>query len=339
VGNERNNLLAATERGLYCPGGEFFIDPRRAVERALITHAHSDHARRGAKAYLCAAPSVELLRERLGHSAIIEGWPYGERRAIGGVTVSFHPAGHILGSAQIRVEQGGEVWVVSGDFKLQADPTCAPFEPVRCHVFITESTFALPMFQWPPPTEVFRELHAWWRENQGRGRASVLLAYSLGKAQRLLAGLDVSFGPVFAHPAIQNYLTAYAAAGISLPPVAVAKADLMPADALVLMPPSRARAEWHRALRHASTAMASGWMALRSRAGQGRIDRGLILSDHADWAGLVEAVKSSGASRILVDHGYIAPFCRWLRKNGWDAAPLFPQKEPMQGELFGDDAF
>ena len=196
-------LLKVTARGLYCAAGDFYVDPCMAVDFAVTTHAHSDHARPGSRHYLTAAEGEGVLRERLGPRARIESVPYGQRTVRNGVTISLHPAGHILGSAQVRVEYRGEVWVVSGDYKTEADPTCADFEPVRCHTFITESTFGLPIYRWRPQAEIFDGINAWWRANQLAGRTSVVFAYSLGKAQRVLAGVDPATGPIFVHGAVE----------------------------------------------------------------------------------------------------------------------------------------
>ena len=212
-------MLTVTPEGLFCEAGRFYIDPWKSVEHALITHAHSDHARGGSRNYLCATPGVGLLRSRLGHPERIQSIPYGERRTIRGVQVSFHPAGHVLGSAQIRVEHQGEVWVVSGDYKLQSDPTCAPFESIRCHTFVSESTFGLPIYRWAETQDVMEEINRWWRKNQEEKRTSVLFGYSLGKAQRLLAGVDPSLGPIFVHSAIRELLPLYADEGVVFPSV------------------------------------------------------------------------------------------------------------------------
>jgi putative mRNA 3-end processing factor len=197
-------LLELTERGLYCAAGDFYVDPWRPVRRAVVTHAHADHARRGMGRYLAAQPGERLLRYRMGEEARIRSVPYGETVDVNGVMVSLHPAGHIRGSAQVRVEYRGEVWVVSGDYKTQPDPTCAPFVPVPCHTFVTEATFGLPIYRWPPPEQVFAELDEWWRGNQEAGKASVLFAYALGKAQRILAGVDATAGPIYVHGAVHN---------------------------------------------------------------------------------------------------------------------------------------
>src|SRR5437764_6884491 len=241
-------LLTPTDDGLYCPPGDFHVDPWKPVPRAVVTHAHSDHARWGCAHYLAAAAGEHVLRARLGPAAHIHPLPYGEPVTIRGVKVSFHPAGHILGSAQVRLEHRGEVWVVSGDYKTEPDATCAPFEPVRCHVFVSESTFGLPIYRWPPQAEVFGEINAWWRANQAAGKATLLFGYALGKAQRLLAGLDPSIGPIFCHGAVEKLNTAYRASGVHLPPTKYA-ATVKGVDwsqALVVAPPSAHGTPWAR---------------------------------------------------------------------------------------------
>ncbi len=337
-------MLETTEQGLYCTAGGFHIDPWRGVERALITHAHADHARGGSQAYLCAEPGLGLLRERLG-PVNATGMRYGETLEINGVRVSFHPAGHVLGSAQIRLEHRGEVWVVSGDYKTQHDPTCAAFEPVRCHAFLTESTFGLPVYRWPEPAEILTDLHAWWRENQREERTSVVLAYSLGKAQRVLASLDESVGPIFVHNAVRVLLRHYERAGVRLPRVELATKEKVRAakgQGIVITPPATDNSTWLHSLGETSTAVASGWMLLRGTRRWRAADRGFALSDHADWDGLVSSVRATGAERILVTHGYAAQFARWLNENGWRAEVVRTQfkgegaeeaKEEMANEM------
>lgn len=326
------SLLHVTPAGLYCPVGDFYIDPSRAVPFAIITHAHTDHARSGAKRYLTARPGVDLLRLRLKGDSTIDTLEFGETIDHRGVRISLHPAGHILGSAQVRIEHRGEIWVISGDYKLQPDPTCHPFEPIRCHTFITEATFALPMYRWPQPAVVFSEINNWWRENQQSGCTSVLLAYSLGKAQRLLAGVDATIGPILVHGAVQQFLPAYQAAGISLPDSRPANRESVgPARgrALVIAPPSTAGTRWLRQFENLSTATASGWAAVRRTKHRGVHDRGFVLSDHADWDGLISAIRATGADNILVTHGYSDVLVSWLRKNGWSAAEV---KSRFSGE-------
>jgi putative mRNA 3-end processing factor len=326
-------LLQTDANGLYCAAGDFHVDPWRPVDRALITHAHSDHARAGSASYLTCASGVAVLRERLGAGARIEGLPWAERRVINGVAVSFHPAGHVLGSAQIRIEHRGEVWVVSGDYKIRADGVSEPFEPVRCHTFITESTFGLPIYRWRPQAEVLADITEWWRRNQEQDRTSVLFAYALGKAQRLLANVDATLGPVFVHGAVEKFLPIYAAAGVRFPPTQRATADAVKAargKALVIAPPSAEGTPWLRKFGECSTAFASGWMQIRGARRRRSADRGFVLSDHADWPGLQAAIEATGASRVLVTHGYTGPMVRWLREKGWEADTLETRYEGEQ---------
>ena len=324
-------LLTLTDHGLYCAAGDFFVDPWRPVARALITHAHGDHARYGSAAYLCAAPGEGVLRLRMGPEAAIESLPYGEATTINGVRVSFHPAGHILGSAQIRLEHGGEVWVVSGDYKTDPDPTCAPFESVRGDTFITEATFGLPIYRWSPQAEVFAAVNDWWRANQAAGRASILYAYALGKAQRVLAGVDPAIGPLYAHGAVHRLNNAYRAAGVPLPDwTYVAEAEEAQwSRALIIAPTSAQGTPWLRRFGDQSAAFASGWMRVRGQRRRRSVDRGFVLSDHADWPGLLGAIDASGARRVLVTHGYSAVLARHLREQGIEAYEL---NAPYLGE-------
>lgn len=318
-------LLTLTDHGLYCEAGDFFIDPWQPVGRAVITHAHADHARFGSAAYLCAAPGAGVLRLRVGAEAVIETQPYGPTTTINGVGVSFHPAGHILGSAQVRVAHGGETWVVSGDYKTDPDPTCAPFEPVACDTFITEATFGLPIYRWPPQAEVFGTINDWWRANQRAGRAGILFAYALGKAQRALAGVDASIGPLFVHGAVARLNAAYRAAGIALPDYTYAgdaPDGVNWSQALIVAPPSAQGTPWLRRFGDQSAAFASGWMRVRGRRRRRAVDRGFVLSDHVDWPGLLSAIAATGAERVLVTHGYTATVVRYLRERGLDAYEL-----------------
>src|SRR5262245_26539960 len=326
-------LLQVTDRGLYCSGGDFFIDPWQPVTRALITHGHGDHARPGSTHYLTARPGVGILRLRLDEDADVEGIPFGERLDLGGVGVSFHPAGHILGSAQIRLEHRGEVWVVSGDYKTSPDPTSAPFEPLRCHVFVSESTFGLPIYRWPSEEEIMAEIHAWWRDNQEAGRASLLFAYALGKAQRLLARLDPAQGPILGHGAVETMNHVYRESGVFLPPTLhateVTDRELL-SRAIVLAPPSAQRSPWLRRFGDLGTAFVSGWMLVRGARRRRVVDRGFVLSDHADWDGLLGAIRATGAVRVLLTHGHTLPMARFLREQGLDASVLETQ---FEGEL------
>ena len=316
-----SDLIISTSKGLYCPQGDVFIDPWRPVDRAIITHAHSDHARIGHQHYLAAAPGAGVLRARLGDDLPLQTLPYGESIVHNGVRVSFHPAGHVLGSAQVRLEYGNAVWVVSGDYKVEADRTCAPFEPVRCDTFITESTFGLPIYRWRPQAEIFAQLNAWWHSNAEAGRTSVVFCYAFGKAQRILAGLDAGIGPIVSHGAMLQIDAAYREAGVALPQTQLAtevdRADLR--RALVLAPPSAQRTPWMRRFGDYADAFASGWMQLRGARRRRGVDRGIVLSDHADWPGLLQAIEATGAGRVYVTHGQVAPMVRWLCEAGRDA--------------------
>lgn len=336
-------LVELTPAGLYCPAGGFHIDPWRPVERALITHAHADHARMGSAAYLAAAPGLPLLRARLEPGATIETMAYGETRRIGDVEVAFFPAGHVLGSAQIRIVHRGERLVVSGDFKLAPDPTCAPFEPVRCDTFITESTFGLPIYRWEPPEQTLRSILDWWVGNQAQRRASVLFAYALGKAQRVQKGLSELAGalpgPLYVHGAVNRINGAYRAAGVDLPPaVAVADAPVGTdwTRALILAPPSARGSRWLARFDPCSTAFASGWMALRGPRRRASLDRGFALSDHADWPALNTAIAATGAADVWVTHGYRDELVRWLTEQGRSARSVETRFEGEAGAEAGD---
>ena len=318
-----SDLIQWTDRGLYCDKGDFFIDPWRPVDRAVVTHAHSDHTRPGSRAYLTASPGAELVRVRTG-SRTVEGVPFGETRVLNGVRVSFHPAGHILGSAQVRVEHRGEVWVVTGDYKTDADPSCSQFELVPCNTLITECTFGLPIYRWPSPVSVFAEVNAWWRANAEAGRTSLLFGYALGKAQRLLAGLDAEIGPIFTHGAVERLNEVYRDEGIPLPPTRhFSEGDRSTwAGAVIVAPQSANGSLWMRRFGDASTAFASGWMTIRGRRRQRSVDRGFILSDHVDWPALLTVIESTGAERVIATHGYTDVLVRYLTERGLRAEAL-----------------
>lgn len=318
-------LLQTTDNGLYCATGDFYVDPWLPVDRAVITHGHSDHARWGSAHYLTSVTGALVVRERVDPGASVQGVPWSESVDFNGVRISFHPAGHILGSAQVRVEALGEVWVVTGDYKTEPDRTCEPFELVKCHTFVTESTFGLPIYKWKPQGDVFDEINAWWRGNQQKGRTSVLFGYALGKAQRLLAGVDASIGPIAVHGAVDRFVEVYRAAGIELPPVVRgdgAGAAEVKGRGLVVGPPSAANSPWVRKFGDASTAFASGWMQVRGIRRRRAADRGFTLSDHADWQGLLSTIRATGAERIAVTHGYVSQLVRYLEDQGMSAYPL-----------------
>lgn len=335
-------LLETTDRGLYCAAGDFYIDPWLPVERAIITHAHGDHARWGCESYVGSREGERVMRTRLGTDASITAVSFGEGFSRNGVQLSLHPAGHILGSAQIRVEHRGEVWVVSGDYKTEPDPTCAPFEPVRCHTFITESTFGLPIYRWAPQRETFAEIRAWWRSNAAAGRASVLFAYALGKAQRLLAGfVEAPEGPIYTHGAVERLNQDYRATGVALPPTTYAGSVPRGHDwstSLIVAPPSARGSTWLRRFGSHSTAFASGWMRIRGTRRRRSVDRGFALSDHVDWPSLLGAIAATSAESIMVTHGYRDTVVRWLREHGMAAQALAsqwegePEEDPVSAE-------
>lgn len=331
-------LLRLTERGLYCEAGDFFVDPWGPVDRAVVTHAHGDHVAWGCRAYLTSAEGLGVLRSRLAPDAKVSGLRWGEAATVRGVRVSFHPAGHILGSAQIRLELGGEAWVVSGDYKTDPDPTTTAFEPVRCHTFVTESTFGLPIYRWPPQQDVFREINDWWRANQAAGKASLLYGYALGKAQRLIAGLDPGTGPIFTHGAVERMTAVYRAAGVALPPTMHAGAmdrRTQWSRGIIVAPPSADGSVWTQRFGPQSTAFASGWMLVRGMRRRRSLDRGFPLSDHVDWPALMAAIEATGAARVWVTHGFTAPVVRWLRERGLEAQAV---QTRFEGESDDDAA-
>jgi len=331
----RRDLLCMTDRGLYCPDGDFYIDPWKPVERAVITHAHSDHARWGMKRYLCSEESEMVLRLRVGMDANVDALGFGEILSINGVNVSLHPAGHILGSSQVRVEHQGRVYVVSGDYKTEADPTCSSFEPVRCHTFVTESTFGLPIYRWPSQETVMDQINEWWRANKAAGKCSLLMGYALGKSQRALAGLDPSIGPIFLHGAVQKLTQAYRSHGIRLPETkTVSEVDRKFdwSQALVIAPPSANGTPWLRRFGDHSTGFMSGWMAIRGARRRRAVDRGFILSDHVDWPSLMTAISETEAEAVWVTHGYSSVVVRYLEEQGLEAHVLETRWEGEQDE-------
>ena len=328
-------MLELAENGFYCASGDFYIDPWGPVERAVITHSHADHARPGSKRYLTAQADRSLLGARLGEGALIEAVPYGEPVWLDGVRISLHPAGHILGSAQVRLEHRGEVWVVSGDYKVEPDSTSAGFEPLRCDTFVTESTFGLPIYRWRSQAEVFEQINSWWRSNQEKGKASLLFAYALGKAQRVLAGVDRTIGPIYTHGAVERLTGIYRDEGIPLPETTHAAAAGEPdwSRALILAPPLANGTPWMRRFGAVSTGFASGWMRIRGARRRRSLDRGFVLSDHADWPALLSAIDATGASRVWVTHGYRLPLARWLQDKGLDAQVIETRFEGEQDEI------
>jgi len=321
------SLVLQTPRGLYCPAGGFHIDPCRPVQTAVITHAHGDHLLSGHARYILARPGAGIARTRLRGEPDLLAVDYGVPLTLGDTTVSLHPAGHILGSAQVRIEHAGHVWVVSGDYKRQADPTCAAFRPVECDVFISEATFASPAYRWPPTAGEVDEVVRWWHANRARGLASVLYCYALGKAQRLLAELAAfTEQPVYVHGAMSQLVQDYRAAGIALLATRSASSERPEdyRDALILAPPNARRSSWLQRIGEHSSGFCSGWMHTSGECGRRGYHRGFVISDHADWPALVATCLQSRARRVLFMHGQSATLAQHLVTRGIQAGPLPP---------------
>ncbi len=304
--------------GIYCAQAGVYIDPWKPVDKAIITHAHSDHARWGMKAYLAHDHAVPVMKFRLGADINVQSLPYNKTIVMNGVQISLHPAGHIWGSAQVRLEYKGEVWVVSGDYKLQHDGISVPFEPVRCNSFITESTFGLPIYNFPNTQEVHDDINEWWRKNKEEGKNSVIFAYALGKAQRVLKNLDASIGKIYTHGAVDNVNKIYEEVIGELPEALRIDATINRKDiqgAMIIAPPSAADTPWLRTLSPYKTGVCSGWMALRGTRRRRGSDRGFVMSDHADWGQLNTAIKATGAENVYVTHGYKSIYAKWLHTN------------------------
>lgn len=316
-----NPLLQFNDKGIYCAAGDFYIDPWKPVDFAVITHAHSDHARGGHKHYLSHHLSRGVLKYRLGEIQL-ETAGYDEAIYRNGVRISFHPAGHIIGSAQVRVEHKGAVWVVSGDYKTEDDGISVPFEPVKCHTFISECTFGMPVYKWKPPQEVHDDINIWWKRNSEEGRATFIAGYSLGKAQRILQHLDQSIGKVFLHGVIANTHEALESDGIRLPPASRLTPDTNREEVrkgIIICPPSAIGSPWMRKVQPFSFGYCSGWMTLRGARRRMAADRGFVLSDHADWSGLIKAIDATQCECVCLTHGYTASFVRYLRERGYNA--------------------
>ena len=315
-------VLEFRPEGIYCSQGDFYIDPWRPVDKALITHGHADHARFGSKKYLCTDIAAPVIRHRLGNVAI-ETIPYEKELSLNGVNVSFYPAGHVPGSAQILIEIKGERWVVSGDYKVVDDGLSTPFKPIKCHSFISECTFGLPAFNWSPQEQVFKEINSWWQQCTSDGLTPILAAYGLGKAQRLIAGLDTNIGPILTHGAIEKTNQIMRDQKIAIPEtfLVTSKLDLANfKNAIVLAPPSALSTSWVKKFGKISTGYASGWMAIRGIKRRRAADKGFVISDHADWNGLNLAIKATEAEKIFVTHGYTDSFSKWLQFKGLNAS-------------------
>ncbi len=326
------DIVQLRPEGLYCPAGDFHIDPWQPVARAVITHGHGDHAKPGMGEYYTSRAGLPILQWRL-QDQLFRPCDYGEVFQLGHARVSLHPAGHVLGSAQVRLEVDGCTWVVSGDYKRQADPTCAPFEVVPCDTFITESTFGLPIYRWPDASLVARDIVQWRDHCAARGQTAILFCYALGKAQRVLAEIMAHTDkPVLLHGAMAAGVEVYRRAGIGMIPTRLISE--MPAGSdfageLVMAPPSAAGSSWLRRFRNAQQGFASGWMRVRGNRRRRNMDRGFVISDHADWPDLMDTIRQTGASRVIVTHGDTHALVRALNEEGIAAETLTTQ--------FGED--
>ena len=329
------SVLEFRPEGIYCSQGDFYIDPWRPVDKALITHGHADHARFGSKKYLCTDIAAPVIRHRLGNVAI-ETIPYEKELSLNGVNVSFYPAGHVPGSAQILIEIKGERWVVSGDYKVVDDGLSTPFKPIKCHSFISECTFGLPAFNWSPQEQVFKEINSWWQQCISDGLTPILAAYGLGKAQRLIAGLDTNIGPILTHGAIEKTNQIMRDQKIAIPEtfLVTSKLDLANfKNAIVLAPPSALSTSWVKKFGKISTGYASGWMAIRGIKRRRAADKGFVISDHADWNGLNLAIKETQAEKIFVTHGYTDSFSKWLQFKGLNASVVKTEFTTTENEI------
>jgi putative mRNA 3-end processing factor len=317
-------LLVHTALGLYCPKADVYLDPWKPVKKAILSHGHADHARWGSSSYLCTPTAAPVIKYRLGEINL-ETLPFGEEKLINGVSFSFHPAGHILGSAQIKVSYKGEIVVFSGDYKTANDGFSEAFEPVKCHTFITESTFGLPVYHWQDQKWVFNEMEEWCKNNRNNGQLSILYGYSLGKAQRILQGLPESVGPIFTHSTIEAVLNVMRNQGVSLKNTIPVNEHLTRAELLsgvIIAPPAVQNSNWLKKFEPIRNGVVSGWMALRGARRRRNADKGFVLSDHADWEGLNEAISLTGAENVFVTHGYTDILSKWLIDKGLNAHPL-----------------
>lgn len=317
-------LLSLTNKGLYCALGDFFIDPWEEVDTAIITHGHGDHARPGMKHYLCVRENEFILTKRIPEARITT-YSYGEAFHMGEVDVSFHPAGHILGSSQIRIQYQDEIWVFTGDFKREVDPTCLPFEVVPCDVFISEATFSIPVYRWPSFDHEINEIYSWWMKNKEEGNNSVLLCYALGKAQRIIAGLrKLTDETIWVHGTIDEMNKSYAKSGLSWENVK--KVPLESNEkfhgAFIMCPPSAQGSSWSKRLSPQKVAFASGWMRLRGNRRRKGYERGFVISDHADWPSLIKTVKDTGCSKVYFTHGQTDVIVKYLNEQGINAYDL-----------------
>jgi len=320
-----SKLLKYTKKGLYCSQADIYIDPAGKTNRAIITHAHSDHARRGSDSYLAHPVTALLMRHRLGSKINVQELEYGRKVNINGISISLHPAGHVPGSAQVRLEGCGEIAVISGDYKLENDRLSTPFEPVKCDVFVTETTFALPIYKWEPQEIIYKKINDWWLRNKKNGIVSVIGGYSLGKAQRILKHLDTSTGKIFTHPVIEDVNEILRDSKFGLPETHRLNENTAYKELkgnIVIGPPSFTGGGSIKDTGKYSIGYASGWLKTRKAWGWQSIDIGFALSDHCDWDGLNMAVKLTGAEKVFATHGFTKQYVKWLRENEISAYEL-----------------
>jgi len=311
-------FIKFTKKGIYCIPGKFYLDPWYPVDYAIISHGHADHSRWGNKHYLCHQDSKNILLHRLGKDISIETLNFNQTKTINGVKVSFFPAGHIIGSVQIKLEYKGKVVVFSGDYKTNPDFLTTPFEPVKCHEFITESTFGLPIYSWKAEAELQSQLQQWVLNNQKQNKTSVFFGYSLGKAQRIMSLVD-GIDEVYVHSAINNLNQAISKSGIVLPKSKLITSDFNKKDIqnkIVILPPALLGSKLLKKIPNAATAICSGWMQIRGNRRWKGVDAGFAVSDHADWNGLLSAVKATEAEKVYVTHGSQAVFSKYLNEIG-----------------------
>lgn len=319
-------LLVYNDKGIYCPKADVYIDPWKKVNKAFVTHGHADHARPGSKEYVCVHESKGIIQHRL-KTKRVNSIGFGEEIRVNGVKFSFHPAGHIIGSAQIRVEHKGEVWVVSGDYKTENDQLSGNFESIPCNTFITECTFGMPIFNWKPQEQIFNDINKWWVTNKSNKKISVISAYSLGKAQRLISGLDSSIGKIYTQGPVEKMNKVIRDSGINLQETEMLSANHTETDLRGNIIIGNGPIPNSSKIEGIEKASASGWMNLKKTRSWGGAEQGFVLSDHADWQGLLGAIKSSGAEKILVTHGYVQVFSRYLKEIGYDADILKTEYE------------
>ena len=330
------DLLKFTNRGIYCEQANIYIDPWKPVDYALITHGHADHARWGHKKYLCHPLTAAIIKQRISPDLQVQTIGFGEKININGVIFSFHPAAHIIGSAQIRVEYKGEIWVASGDYKTENDGLSGEFEIVKCHTFITESTFGIPVYQWKPQAEIMTQINEWWNINANNNYPSIIYAYSLGKAQRIIQHLDQTIGPVLTHGSVENINELFRSQRIDIPPTERVQTDKIQNTnrAIIVAPPGAQNSNWTKKFKGAKHAAASGWMTLRGARRRRSVDKGFILSDHADWTGLNQVIAATGADKVIATHGYTETFAKWLQSKGINA---ITEKTSFVGESVEED--